>query len=199
MDKLIVDSSGYVIRPAVIVIEGLNIERGPLSKVNAVVLHRTAVGTLQETWEAFARGCGTHFVIDKDGAIYQAATLKSFTWHVGKIRRRVQEGSDDGAERLQKKTLIEIHRAERERPYPSRYPINEDCVGIEVVANLFEGDWEDPSDSQVESVTMLVEYLKGFYGLTSKDVFAHDRISYKVAGEGQGLYQPERPKNDERG
>ena len=83
-----------------------------------------------------------------------------------------------------------MHNRARVNPYPDRFPINEDSVGIEVVAMYAEATrrWHPPTPEQSESIALLARILKTQYSLTDADIYEHDRISRKTAGEGAGLY-----------
>lgn len=63
-----------------------NIEHGTLSKVNAIVIHRTAGGTAESTLNTWkTKKAGAHFLIDKNGKIYQTARLDRKCWHMGYV------------------------------------------------------------------------------------------------------------------
>lgn len=55
-------------------------------KIKKIILHRTVNSSAQSTFNSFNRGSkpyGTHFVVDKDGKIYQTANLNKLTIHAG--------------------------------------------------------------------------------------------------------------------
>lgn len=174
--------------------------RGKLEEVHAVVMHRTESATADSALRAFATGrdgvqYGTHFLIDKDGTIYQTASLEQRTLHVGKIKSRcVEEGSCSTEEatlaRARGWNPTGTHNHEMVKNYPERYPLNQDSVGIEVVGRHVDGKWEQPTTEQQASIKRLVNTLQQHYGIGDRDVYAHDVISYKTAGEGAGLYNP---------
>ena len=66
------------------------IEREEMPKVNGLVIHQTDSPTVFSTLNSYAlKGAnGAHFLIDKDGTIYQTASLKRKTNHVGPLRSR---------------------------------------------------------------------------------------------------------------
>jgi hypothetical protein len=181
------------------------LEGGNLNAVNGIVLHRTAGSTAAGTlghWRGQANPNGTHFLIDRDGTIHQTASLNQTTSHIGRIRSR---GEEEGTLTPEERTQLAntraapgndfqaVHRLESGKPYPQRYPTNGDSVGIEVVATYNETTkrWQDPSPQQVESIRRLVGILQTNYGLNDRDIYEHDKISYKAQGEGAGLYQPQ--------
>ena len=68
------------------------IERGPLKKVAAIVVHQTGASSVDITFDSYKGVAnGAHFLIDKDGTIYQTARVSRVTFHVGKIRSRCLE------------------------------------------------------------------------------------------------------------
>jgi len=117
------------------------LEHGTLKSPEAIVMHRTESSTAQSTLDSYKAGgqpAGAHFLIGKDGTIYQTASLSHQTWHVGKIRSRgAEEGTLSETDRHWhastgfKPSAINSH--ENANPYPVRYPNNSDSVGIEVV------------------------------------------------------------------
>ncbi|TDO28709.1 RHS repeat-associated protein [Sediminibacterium goheungense] len=136
------------------------LERGSLSSVAGVVLHRTESSNTKGTLNAFKTGrdgvnYGTHFLVGKDGEILQTANLENYTLHVGKTRL-------------------------------NSYPKNQNSIGIEVVGkyDYTNKAWESLTPSQVRSVTSLTNYLMVSYKLSSTSLYTHDKISYKTHGEG---------------
>ena len=95
---------------------------------------------------------GAHFLIDNDGKIYQTARVTQKVFHVGKIRSRCQQlGSCSPEDEMAIKTILsskvgystkvtELNDYESKKAYPSRYPTNEDSLGIEVVGQFSEGN-----------------------------------------------------------
>ncbi|MCZ5362078.1 N-acetylmuramoyl-L-alanine amidase [Escherichia coli] len=62
-----------------------------MPKINAIILHRTDSSTINGTLASFSKGIGAHFIVEKDGNIYRAASLFVYTSHVGKIKSRCKE------------------------------------------------------------------------------------------------------------
>lgn len=191
-----IQNAGFTLRP----IPAL--EKGALAGPRAIVLHRTAGDSISSALGA-AGPSGTHFYVDKDGTVYQTASLFKKTYHVGLIKSKcMADGTCPAAE---EKTLEgwgwaprRIHNHEKTKAYPNRYPMNEDSVGIEVVSRCLEncgpGDsdnatWEAPTPEQQESISSLIGLLKRLYGLSDSDMYEHDKVSYKKGGEGAGLYE----------
>ncbi len=182
-----VQNAGFVQQPIAA------LEKGDMLGPVAIVLHRTVSTTASSPLNSFASGTGTHFLIDKDGTTYQTASLYKYTWHVGPIRSRcLAEGTcaADEATILRKMKPTPMHAHERAKDYPDRYPMNQDSVGIEVVAMYHESSktWDEPTAEQSSSIHQLIQILKKVYSLQDADIYAHDLISRKTEGEGQGLY-----------
>src|SRR4029078_5014467 len=70
-----------------------NLEHGALVAVHALVMHQTGGSTAASALEKDkTKGAdGAHFLIDKDGTIYQTAHVDKRTFHVG----RLQSGCDN--------------------------------------------------------------------------------------------------------
>ena len=186
-----VQNAGFVFKPIVA------LEHGRLQGPRAIVMHRTVSSTARSSLNAFGRGIGTHFLIGKDGVTYQTASLLEKTYHIGPIRSRCfEEGTCDAQEQAAIESLERreayraVHDRDKVKPYPERFPMNEDSVGIEVVAmySAATRQWDPPTPEQAESIAQLVQILQKQYSLTDADVYEHDRISRKTAGEGAGLY-----------
>ncbi|MGQ4661467.1 N-acetylmuramoyl-L-alanine amidase [Lysobacter sp. F6437] len=192
-----VDEHGYVQNAGFVFKPIAALEHGRLQGPRAIVMHRTVSSTARSSLNAFRRGIGTHFLIGKDGLIYQTASLLEKTHHVGPIRSRCyEEGTCDAREQATIESLERreayraVHDHDKAKPYPERFPMNEDSVGIEVVAMYAAAtrQWDPPTTEQSESIAQLVQILQKQYSLTDADVYEHDRISRKTTGEGAGLY-----------
>ena len=66
------------------------IEHGALRSIKGIIVHQTDSDNAAGTLQAYQRkgSNGAHFLIDKDGAIYQVASLLKKTWHVGILKSR---------------------------------------------------------------------------------------------------------------
>lgn len=80
-----IDQDGLVRDPRVRIARSANIERGPMRQVRGVIVHQTDSSTASATLNGYrATGAtGAHFLIDKDGTVYQTASVFQSTWHVG--------------------------------------------------------------------------------------------------------------------
>lgn len=191
-----VQNAGFIHWP----VEAL--EKRDMTGPVAIILHRTDSASVESALNSASSGIGTHFYVDKDGTVYQAASLLKHTSHVGRIRSRCYESGACSVEEMSRIRGFgwaprTIHDHEKVKSYPARYPLNEDSIGIETVArcvsNCGPNDkgapvWEEPTPEQVESITHIIAILQKTYFLTDSDVYAHDLISYKTPGEGAGLW-----------
>ena len=170
-----------------------------MEAVNGIVLHQTSSGTAEDTFNAYRgrpknEGTGSHFLIDRNGQIYQTASLDQVAWHVGRLRSRETEVKTCSKKEYDQNGPVvnnpeAMHRKEMLKEYPSRFPSNKDSVGIEVVAKFDEkrNEFERPTEDQLRSIHSLIEALKEKFSLTGKDVYRHGGISYKEVSEGCGL------------
>lgn len=191
-----VQNAGFVQQP-IAALEKRDIV-GPV----AIVLHRTDGASVDSALNSAKSGIGTHFYVAKDGTVYQAASLLKHTSHVGRIRSRCYETNSCPATEMATIRGFgwapkRVHDHEKIKAYPVRYPMNEDSVGIETVSrcirNCGPGDkgvpeWESPTAEQTRSIANLIRILKSAYGIGDADIYEHDLISYKTAGEGAGLW-----------
>ncbi|MWV68454.1 hypothetical protein DCO58_12575 [Helicobacter saguini] len=194
-------------------IQGVNIIKKPKPKLVektgnfkhkplAIVLHRTDSHNAQSTLNTWDTSpFGTHFLIDKDGSIYQCASLDKWTQHVGDIRSRVEiektwnEKEKIVIEKIWKETSsfkdrkIKVSNYEKKKSYPNRYPISSDSIGIEVVG---EYDYKikrylNATIKQLESLERLVLILLELYNINKTDIYAHGIIAYKDKNSTEGI------------
>lgn len=176
------------------------IERGALNDIHAIVVHQTGGATAQSTFESYKGDAnGAHFLIDKDGSIYQTARVTRQTYHVGKIKSRclethlcTPEEKKDAKDILfaPKKSYStrtnELAQFEAKKDYPARYPTNADSIGIELVGGTTEGKYESPPPAQNESLKWLIGELEAALKLGEQDVYRHPQVSYKETTEAGG-------------
>src|SRR5690625_2002687 len=145
-----------------------NIEKGPLVRVNSLVIHQTGAPTAQHTFNSYQTGGhGAHFLIDKNGVIYQTARLDKRTHHVGTFKSKCYETKVCSPAQLKAATQIlfkkgesyptrvrQLHDTEKAKSYPERYPLNIDSLGIEIVGNynIKEEIYENVSSLQNQSL-----------------------------------------------
>ena len=196
MSKLV---NGILVSERIIQKIFIDLEKGRLIKINAVIVQQTGAATAKHTFNSYeAGGSGAHFIIDKAGVIYQTAHLTKKTHHIGKIKSKCFESGHCSKNELKKATdilyekgksypsrILNLHQSEKEKTYPTRYPTNDDSVGIEIVGsfNKAKKEYEAVSKVQNGSLKWLVGQLHCHYGLTNLDVYRHPEVSYKKASE----------------
>jgi hypothetical protein len=151
-------TNGMVNNPLIIQMQIPKLERGTSSAEKAgIILHRTVSSTASGTLSSFRkRGVGTHFLVGPDGTIYQTASLNQKTSH-----------------------LLESQLSNSNLS-------NANTIGIEVVGNYNAKtqQWDPVSNEQAQSVAFLVNSLIETYDLTNENIYNHEDIQPKTAGEG---------------
>ncbi|MBU1353889.1 MAG: N-acetylmuramoyl-L-alanine amidase [Gammaproteobacteria bacterium] len=118
------------------------IERQPLSEVKGIVVHQTGAERALSSFNSYgnANANGAHFLIDKDGVIYQTASVFKRTNHVGSLQARcLAEYTCKPAEFKKSNSFPQtgavdrMHAIEMLKSVPARYPSNVDSIGIEIV------------------------------------------------------------------
>ncbi|CAM3763388.1 N-acetylmuramoyl-L-alanine amidase [Paracidovorax anthurii] len=134
-----IDQQGMVIQNARIVARReMKIERGRMDKVNGIVVHQTNTASESAVFNSYSspQANGAHFLIAKDGSIYQTASMFFKTNHVGRLRARcIAEKTCAPAEIVLNSSTryAAIHASEMGKEVPARYPSNTDSIGIEIV------------------------------------------------------------------
>lgn len=176
------------------------IEKGTLTAVHALVVHQTGAPSSASSFSSYANGQnGAHFLIDTDGSIYQTARVTQKCWHVGKIRAKCQEMKSCTPDELKAINAIlfkrgesyavrvkQLHDHESDKPYPDRYPTNDDSLGIEIVSAFNEkaNAYDSVNKLQNDSLSWLISTLEGLLALGDADVYTHGAIGYKQKSEG---------------
>lgn len=192
---LFVNKNGLVDAERIIVRRFSTIERGKLDKVNGIIVHQTGGSTAESSFNSYKNtgANGAHFLIDKDGTIYQTASVFKITYHVGNIRSRYyMEKKCKPSEISKIKPLLnkykQLSRLEQKKPYPERYPANFDSLGIEIVGKPVSGEGQDAiyekiNDAQNSSLKWLVAELSDTLKVSMTEIFRHPEVSYKVKKE----------------
>ena len=197
---LFVDKNGSVDAECIIVKRFSTIERGKLDKVNGIVIHQTDSTTAKSTFNSYQNigANGAHFLIDKDGTIYQTASLYKITNHVGFLQSRCLLRKSCSPQELKKTTDMnkikparekskQVHRYEARKDFPDRFPYNADSVGIEIVGKSEKIDkkdvYEPVNDRQNESLKWLVKELSETLSVSLNEVYRHPDIGRKTASE----------------
>ena len=192
---LFIDKNGLIDAERITVKRFSSIERGVLEKVNGIVVHQTGGSTAESAFSSYkSKGAnGAHFLIAKDGKIYQTASVFKVTNHVGNIRSKCfMENSCKPSEFYEIKKLINRYKRpsqfEQKKTYPERYPANFDSIGIEIVGRPVSGTGEDAiyesvNDEQNNSLKWLIYELSDTLGVSMTEIFKHPTVSYKVKTE----------------
>lgn len=190
-----IDQDGMLVDPRVQWQRFAHIEHGTLDAVHGIVVHQTDAPSAQATFNAYnGGGNGAHFLIGKDGRIYQTASVKMRCYHVGRLIKsrclQLKGSQCKDADLATAMTLSwaarirAIDRIERQKDYPERFPVNSDSIGIELVGrHLDDTRFEALSAQQVDSLQWLLGQLYGHFELDGDDVFRHPDVSYKHPGE----------------
>ncbi len=188
---LIINKNGKVIHKNVILKIASAIEKKPMHKVHGIIVHQTGGSTAESAFNSYkAGGSGAHFLIGKDGTIYQTASLTKQTWHVGKLRSRCLAEmvcTPTELNLLKKFDPSGTHQREMAKNVPDRYPSNRDSIGIEIVGQalpLTEPDpdkrtYETITNEQSDSLKWLVQELRLAFKIPLTEIFRHPTVSYK--------------------
>ncbi|MBT0725597.1 N-acetylmuramoyl-L-alanine amidase [Rosenbergiella sp. S61] len=197
---LFIDENGLVDAERIIVKRFSTIERGKLDKVNGIVVHQTGGSTVNSTFNSYQNSGanGAHFLIEKDGTIYQTASLYKITNHVGFLQSRCLLKQSCSPQELKKamdmnniKNIREksktVHRYEIGKKFPDRFPYNADSIGIEIVgkAKRINNDdiYESVNDKQNESLKWLVKELSETVSVSLSEVYRHPDVGRKNVTE----------------
>ena len=188
---LVINKNGSIVNDRVKVKIFHGIEKRALVKIKGIILHQTGGSSAQSSFNSYNSGrAGAHLLIDKDGTIYQTASLLRQTWHVGKLRSRCLaeiKCSPTELKLLKKFNPSATHKREMKKGIPNRYPSNSDSIGIEIVGLALPLSEPDPDKRTYETLTKeqsaslewLLSELKLELRLPLTEVFRHPTVSYK--------------------
>ncbi|CAB3765935.1 N-acetylmuramoyl-L-alanine amidase [Burkholderia puraquae] len=196
---LFISKQAHVDAERVIVKIYSSIERGPLEHVNGIVVHQTGAATASSTFNSYGNTAhvpnGAHFLIDKDGTIYQTASLHRITNYVGKLQSRCISTlpCSTTALRAARQTYragpAAFHRHESRKTFPDRYPSNSDSIGIELVGTYYPDEktaepvYESVTAEQNASLKWLVRELSETLNVEMTEVYRHPEVGRKNATE----------------
>jgi peptidoglycan/xylan/chitin deacetylase (PgdA/CDA1 family) len=177
-DTLAKISSPIIPRPS------CNFMRG--NHPRGIVLHATR-GTLQATLNQFQQPLATsaHYVIDRDGQIYQAVPESLGAYHASCGGSRsvclptcpLCEGTGGGFLEPYLQTIgIELVN-DGQLPHPETYP---DLVYEDYLMAFGYRYWEDFPPAQLQSLVLLVNDIRARYGIPLELVVGHYRINSKT-------------------
>lgn len=190
-----INNDGMLVNNKVTLRRFHNIEHGVLPSIQAIVVHQTDAPTAQHTFNSYkSEANGAHFLIDKNGHIYQTASIKKRCYHVGRLIKSkcltINKNSCNSESMAKILTMswatqikvLDAH--ERAKKYPHRYPINSDSIGIELVGkHIGPKKYETVTAQQNMSLQWLISELYRHLNITSNDVYRHPEVSYKNPGE----------------
>jgi N-acetyl-anhydromuramyl-L-alanine amidase AmpD len=188
---LVLDKDGMVQDPRVRAARQATIERADMAKVNGIIVHQTGGSTAASSLSSYknAGASGAHFLIDRDGTVYQTASMYKKTWHVGKLKARClveQRCTPVELAALKKFNPTAENSQEKAKQVPDRYPSNDDSVGIELVGKvLANGVYDVVTADQNTSLRWLVSEIQTTLGVAVTEVFRHPEVSRKNPSEAQ--------------
>jgi N-acetyl-anhydromuramyl-L-alanine amidase AmpD len=190
---LTIDKYGHISNPHIVPAICPRIERGRLLGIHGIVVHQTNSSTGAATINSYSRpkAMGAHFLIDRDGTIYQTASVFKQTCHVGRLRARC--AAELRCTPVEIKALKRFkpeaeHRREMKKSPPDRFPANHDSLGIEIVGLAIvpkgtnpdaDGVYEPVNEAQNDSLRWLVRELGTTFAIPRTEIFRHSLVSFK--------------------
>ncbi|RTQ36910.1 N-acetylmuramoyl-L-alanine amidase [Variovorax gossypii] len=207
-----IDEHGMISHARVRHARSLQIERGKRAgAITGIVVHQTDADTSASSLNSYKRpkANGAHFLIDKDGTIYQTAAIYQRTNHVGPLQARClvmkKCSLSDFPEKVEPTAM---HRMEMLKAPADRYPSNMEAVGIEMVGRArlpvgfkpptkqlkfpiekirgIHGIYDAPTPAQNQSLSWLVRVLQDSMQIAEGEVFRHPVVSRKNPTEAEG-------------
>lgn len=189
---LIIDSTGVVIDPRVRHAISPALERGDMKIVHGIIVHQTNAPTSASTLNSYQqpKPNGAHFLIDRDGTIYQTASLYKKTAHIGQLKSRCIAQHTCTPTELKalkgKKPGKPIGRIEAKKDWPNRYPSNGESIGIEIVGQALpktvpedQQVFERLTKAQQASLQWLIQELTLTLNIQLSEIFRHPTVSWK--------------------
>ena len=191
-----INGSGQVIHEKVKLRIHPHLEAGSLQVTHGIIVHQTNSPTASATLNGYKKpdANGAHSLIDKDGTIYQTASVYMKTRHVGYLKSRCvaqHTCSPTELRALKGKGLgRQTGAIEARKRWPARYPSNDDSIGIEIVGEALpktvpEKDriYESVTKEQQTSLRWLVQELAFTLKVHMTEVFRHPAVSWKNQSE----------------
>lgn len=183
---LSIDRDGLIAHPRIKHARSKAIERNVMHVIHGIIVHQTGGPTAQSTLNSYKKGGdGAHFLIDKNGVVYQTASLYKQTQHVGKLKARCVLEKRCAPARFDPKAES---RRERQKKVPDRFPANQDSIGIEIVGEAFpRGEsvsddrkiYESVTHAQNASLVWLISKLTMMLKIPMHEIFRHPIVSWK--------------------
>ena len=187
------------------------IERGKrTAAITGIVVHQTDANTAQSSLNSYRnpKANGAHFLIDKDGTIYQTAAIYQRAHHVGPLKARCLLVGKCKARDYEGLKAKGVHRIEMLKAPGERYPSNMEAIGIEMVGRAelpkgftppprprgwtpeelrgWFGIYPTPTEAQNRALTWLVGALQDSMQLSPSEIFKHPDVSRKNLTEAEG-------------
>lgn len=186
----LIDNHGKVIHTKIKQAISVAIQKRSLHKIGGIIVHQTDSPTANSTLNGYKNGnSGAHFLIAKDGTIYQTASLLYQTWHVGRLKSRClikMQCSSTELSLLKKFNPRNEHKREKAKVIPFRFPSNEDSIGIEIVGEALPKNapdnqkvYEPVTTEQNKSLKWLIQELRFVLKIPISEVFRHPTVSRK--------------------
>jgi len=196
---LFIDKNGIVDAERIKIKRFPGIERGLMAKVNGIVVHQTYSPTAESTFNSYRdQGAnGAHFLIEKDGTIYQTASLLKRTNHVGLLKSRCIATHACSPTELKIASSMRgtqrLSDHEHKKPWPQRYPANYDAIGIELVGMAYPKNipgkenpalvYENVTAAQNFSLHWLIAETVQTFTILASEIYRHPHVSYKIVTE----------------
>lgn len=194
-NDLRIDKQGHLHHPLVQLRIFPSLEHEPMHAIHGIIVHQTGASGASSTFNSYKQpgANGAHFLIDKNGIIYQTASVYRRCYHVGNSKSRCM--AESRCTPVELKQLAGkgpgrgIGRVERRKSWPDRYPGNSDSIGIENVGGYTEDPntgklvYENLTQTQNGSLSWLISALAAALGVALHEVFRHPEVSWKNATE----------------
>lgn len=188
------DKDGWAVDPKITVARRPNLAHGRMTTVSGIIVHQTGAPTASSTLNSYLQdgANGAHFLIDKNGDIYQTGSVFWRQWHVGKLKPRCmleKRCTPVEVKNFAHMTYAEINSYETQKAVPDRYPSNDDSIGIELVGaptgTAPNQGYETVTAEQNASLAWLVKELTEKFGVPMTEVFRHPAVSRKNEHEAE--------------
>lgn len=190
---LLIDTNGAIIDARIHRSLNSSIERGSMKTVYGIIVHQTGGATAQSTLDSYKSpsASGAHFLFDRDGTIYQTASLYKQTWHIGKLKARCmleKRCTPVELKQLHSFSPTSEHKREMNKKVPARFPSNQDSIGIELVGEALPRDnsvpdskkvYQNVTDEQNASLKWLIAELALILKVPMNEIFRHPDVSRK--------------------
>ena len=189
----IIDRNGIAIHSLIKPAIAPTIERGEMKEIHGIIVHQTGGSTAQSSIDSYKNPSanGAHFLIEKDGTIYQTASLYKQTWHIGKIKARClleKRCTPVELKSLQRFNPTQENKREMLKKVPARFPANQDSIGIELVGEALPRGGNIPDEKktyqavtseQNNALQWLIAELTLTLRISMSEVFRHPEVSRK--------------------